>query len=281
MIGPGKILTPYQKPNLGAMLNYSHPLAKGLVCSYLFNERGGNNIKDTSGRGFHGISNLPIWATDEMGPSHQFNNDPSYYYVDCGYPIIGSTLTGLTVECWFYNVSSTSSQMLAENGTSYNTNTFFLHYDTTVATYQFLVWKSGGTYGQRSTATITNFARFHHLVGVWTPSRTDLYFNSIKSTVGLAANQLDVLGNGNTALNLGRRPSATPTKGINYGKISVFRAWNRGLSDREVSQLYQSPYAMFQRDRAVIWKAPAAGGATFKPAWAMNCNRLIGSGLYV
>jgi hypothetical protein len=44
---------PSQKPPLGAKLNYGHPLARGLVGSWLFNETSGNIVHDYSGNDRH------------------------------------------------------------------------------------------------------------------------------------------------------------------------------------------------------------------------------------
>jgi|GEM_PF-1253406 len=50
------------KPPIGARLNPYHPLARGLVGSWLFNERGGLIARDSSGHGNHGtLVGGPTW----------------------------------------------------------------------------------------------------------------------------------------------------------------------------------------------------------------------------
>jgi hypothetical protein len=264
-----------QKPLPGCKINHSHPLARGLVGCWLFNERGGNIIRDISGRGFNGMITGSTWDSG-LGGSLIFNNDAANYYVDLGIPVVGTAMKGLTVEAWMYLTSTTVSQMILENGTAYNTNSFLLMLDTTTPdTFTFTIY-GAASYGSRPSPAVTAINCWYHVVGVWTPSRVDLYVNAIKSAVTLVGTVRVSLIDGNTNLNMGRRPSATPVYPIAAGgKVGLTRIWNRGLIDNEVLQLYQSPYAMFARQPLIV-KTPAAGPSGFKPAWAQRCNRLIG-----
>jgi hypothetical protein len=58
-----------QKPPFGVQLNPSHPLARGLVGSWLFNEASGGIVNDLSGNGNTGALTAMPWASSAMGPS--------------------------------------------------------------------------------------------------------------------------------------------------------------------------------------------------------------------
>jgi len=70
---------PYEKPMYGVLLNPYHPLARGLVGCWLFNEGGGNTVFDQSGLGYHGTLGggtaeyRPDWVSGKMGPALDFD----------------------------------------------------------------------------------------------------------------------------------------------------------------------------------------------------------------
>ena len=79
-----------QKPPLGVQLKWGHPLTKGLVGCWLFNEGGGDKAYDLSGYGNHGtLKNMAFPPTitsgwnpskDGIGLAFDGNNN----YLDCG-----------------------------------------------------------------------------------------------------------------------------------------------------------------------------------------------------
>jgi len=58
---------PYEKPMYGVLLNPYHPLARGLVGCWLFNEGGGNSVFDLSGYGNHGMLGGVQRVTVQLG----------------------------------------------------------------------------------------------------------------------------------------------------------------------------------------------------------------------
>lgn len=77
------------KPNVGARINFAHPLARGLVGCWLFNEGGGSRVFDLSGRNNQGYflgsptrvgDALNLTPTDsvEIPQRSQINNLPQF-----------------------------------------------------------------------------------------------------------------------------------------------------------------------------------------------------------
>ena len=73
---------PQLKPTRGICLNRSHPLSRGLVGLWLFNEGSGGQVFDLSGNGNHGIEQTDsIWYPGKYGPTRYFSGDD---YINCG-----------------------------------------------------------------------------------------------------------------------------------------------------------------------------------------------------
>src|SRR5437870_4623894 len=74
------------KPGRGAQLDTSHPLARGLVRAWLFNE-GGGNVFDIAGRTTGTITNAPTWQSGRLGWELDFLA-ASDQYVNAGNPAV-------------------------------------------------------------------------------------------------------------------------------------------------------------------------------------------------
>jgi len=62
------------KPPLPVCINWEHPLARGLVGCWLFNEGGGNTVFDLSGYGNHGsFIDAPAWIIGKFGSALSFD----------------------------------------------------------------------------------------------------------------------------------------------------------------------------------------------------------------
>jgi hypothetical protein len=262
------ITLPNQKPPVGAVLNRSHPLAKGLVGCWLMNERGGATAFDVSGNRRNVTIGNEAYFTSR-GLYCDGTND--YAYINYGLAAFPITLVVYGV-----HTSGQGSLMLSSSWSSQASN-YWIGISTANTNVSQIQSRSSGTTTTVGTKSV-NDGYPHMIVGVFTSNSlrrlyTDGVFeaeSTVESLSGVASH--DRIGF-----------SAIIRSSILYyeSQPMIFAMiYGRSLAASEILSLYQSPYAMFQRDRAVIWKAPAAG-ATFKPAWAINCNRLIGSGLYV
>ncbi len=70
-----------QKPPLPVHINWEHPLSRGLVGCWLFNEGGGNIAFDLSGHVNHGTINGATWTAEKLGSALSFDGTNDYVEV--------------------------------------------------------------------------------------------------------------------------------------------------------------------------------------------------------
>lgn len=243
---------PYQKPN------FSHPLAKGLVGCWLFNEGAGGVVHDLSGNGNNGtFVGTPTW---ESGPLLSFNNfDRILISQNSGFDF---GLNDFTVSVWFKTTTTSTQEnrILAKytggdgskywgflTGSAENTN----FYAQNVISSNYPVWDN----------------KWHHLVGTRenNGTKTFLYIDGFLRASGTIA-AVDLTWT--APFNIG-------SFGDYYvndfrGKLDAVCIWNRSLSANEDALLYREPYAMFD-DQVIIYGS--GGGSSFIP------RREIGAGV--
>lgn len=186
------------------------------------------------------LINGPTYDTTNNG---YFILDGTNDYIDCG-PVstIGSSLTGLTVNVWI-NPSIKATKCIAENGTNYTTNTFYM-FQENADYFTFAVW--GGT-GLGYDVVFANFIyetnTWYNLTGVWSSgSRVELYCNGVLCSGTRQGTLQNSVINGNTNLLLGSR---------NYGsfpfagKYAYASFYNRALTPQEIQQNYNATKARF------------------------------------
>ena len=231
------------KPPPGAQINLSHPLARGLVCYWLFNEQSGNQAYDLSPYHNHGTLhnfNDPS-SKDRSSLGLQF--DGSTTYVDCGDDASLNITDEITNEVWL-NASTGD----ANKG-------IYSWYDGV-----------GGVFMQTRTdallvlaGTDVDYGSVSFAIsGNWVHC-TLVYDGSLSGD----ANRLKLYANGNIQT-LTFNPSAnipatisTPGNLIigNINTLSRFfdgtiddvRIYNRALSADEIKLSYLEPYAMFYK----------------------------------
>lgn len=188
---------------------------------------------DLSGNGNNGtLTNGPTFNSGNGG---SFVFDGVNDYIDCG-PVssIGSSLTGLTVSVWI-NTSVKDIKCIAENGTGYTTNTFYM-FQENASNFTFSV------YGTNYDVVFSNYTyqtnTWYNLVGIWSPNtRVDLYSNGVLSSGTKQGVVQSSLINGNTNLLLGSR---------NYGsfafsgKYGITKFYNRALTTQEIQQNFNA-----------------------------------------
>jgi len=79
-LSSAQFFAPNQKPALGFKVNGGHPLSKGLVGLWLFNEGSGNKVFDLSGNGNTGTfqGTATAWGSDKHGPTIVFPGTDEY-----------------------------------------------------------------------------------------------------------------------------------------------------------------------------------------------------------
>ena len=245
----------FQKPLLGVPVNWSHPLARGLVGCWLMNEGGGNVLCDLVNR-FNvtgaGTTGLPTWTAGNRGQALSYVLANAQYHEKIATPLI--TSYPLSVVVWF-NSNSIGDQGL-----------FFLGYNGNLTQHQYL-WLDSGVLlaSSRNTLLYSATAGFYTqnvwnmAVGVWASSTSrKAYLNGVPGTENTDSSTFASTHN---CIAIGRRSTSLPAHYMS-GKIGLAMVWNRALSDAEIAQLYREPFAMFDRPSIGLLYVPPAGGQT-------------------
>jgi len=207
------------KPTRGAVLDKSHPLARGLVACWLFNEATGGIVSDVSGNHYDGILNGDIvWAPGRFGSCLDYQDLVDNYVQLSGMP----TLSARTYACWLYPRSGGGTYMMIwrENNS----------WTAIVPSRSIRTWTGGA-------GSIPAFDAWYHLVIVYDGTYKSTYLDGklIYGPTSASINDayLDVIGN---------HHASDPYSF--YGLIDHAMVYDRALSDSEIAWLYREPFAM-------------------------------------
>lgn len=182
-----------------------------------------------------------------VGPtfaSNSFDFDGVNDYVDAGaITDIGSTSTEFSVELWF-KPDATAIKSLIQNGSDYNTNTYYL-WQQSATELVFEVW--GGSGFDAVTFTDINdyvIGTWYHLVGVWKSGESlKLYKNADASanTPWSTGSIQNAVVNGNTNTIIGQRGSSF----YYNGNMPIVRLYTKALTAIEVQQNFDAEKSRF------------------------------------
>ncbi len=248
--------SPYLKPVRGIQLNRSHPLARGLVGCWLFNEGTGTKVHDLSGNGAFGNVSVWSWAPDglrEIADSNQRIALPASYD-----PLGGKTGFTILSRVKPADVDNDSGIFYTQGHFTSHAIAYWLDSNDII---QIVVNTSGGGGLVRSGSISLVADTWYTLCLTWDGATVRLYVNEtedIGDDFPLAINgTLDTTSsNGYTwggDENLSKEFRGT----YNFGML-----WDRGITSDEYMQLYSDPYAMFEQNRA-RWFSVAGGIAVF------------------
>jgi hypothetical protein len=186
--------------------------------------------------GFNNTGTLVNGATYSSANNGSIAFDGTSGYINCGSaPVIGSSLTGLTVEVWLYSTARTT-KCIAENGSAHNANTFYM-FQENVVNFSFEVW-GGTTYDALYSNFTYQLNTWYHLVGTWSSgNRVKMYSNGVESGAAPFGSVQTAVANGNTNLMIGARAG---TGSWWSGNIPTARFYNRALSAYEVRQNFNA-----------------------------------------
>jgi len=239
-----------RKPLLGTPINWSHPLAQGLVGLWLFNEGSGGIVYDLSLNDNNGILTDMVpgedWVSDRDGYVLDF--DGTNDSIDIGSP--SNFSAGFTVSLWI--------NMAVLNDFS----VFIGDYDAQAGDegwavrvlddndFGFSHGGSGGFQNQAfSSSSNLDDGLWHHLVvavdsdvGGATGYQDLEQFNLSFNANTLDTSSLDLI------IGSGRSSDNSPKLDTSYeGKLSDIRIYSRVLTTQEVHSLYTEPYAIFKK----------------------------------
>ena len=244
------------KPGRGIQLNRAHPLARGLVGCWLFNEGTGNKVFDLSLDGNEGTINNGSWSSlGGLGILCDSDND----YIGTGLSmskgtiVVGLTVNGASPLYRYIFMGATLSEIyLVQSGpgTSHVEGAWVFSINTTVidsAVYNLTTGKD------------------YQIVIQWPVRKVWINNDLIIDTTSIAKTVTEV-NIGGSVDNIDRYANSN---------IRYVHAYNRALTDSEVRQLYINPYIMFDPriSPAIFGTLVAAGGLSIPIAMRYYRNR--------
>ena len=227
------------KPFRGVQIEKAHPLAKGLVVCWLFNEGTGNLLHDLSGNRNHGTLTLMVPSDDWIAGNDGFALD-----LDGGNDSIEFGTNEII------DISQPFTVVFKINPDDFSTANTIVVLNSTINFVCFI--SPGGNFSEitfggnglsanpRVDFPGTIIGNWWHFIAVFNggalnvESDWTIYINGVSVTV-------------NSGGNLSGVPSINTFGGDrNYnGQVSLFMLYNRELSANDAMSLYVYPYAMF------------------------------------
>lgn len=268
-----------QKPIRGVQINKTHPLSKGLVGCWLFNEATGETVFDLSGNGNNGtLENGVAWGSDGL----EFDGVDDYVDCESGSSLDLGTIGSLAF--WFkpdalFNSSTVQNDTLLAR---YQDNDYGVHIiltgtefasgNPTDGSLHMKIESGGGVYVYVDTNIVSwNAEQWYHAVFTRNGSSYKVYIDGIDDTSAVVGSNTDIVTFNNTANWYigGGTAESVATAHTRYfnGSIDSVRVYNRALSADEIAWSYREPYAMFDKplSPALLYAAAAAGAEN--PYW--------------
>lgn len=248
-------LSPIMKPLVGTPIQYDHPLSKGIVGHWLFNEGAGDRVYDLSGNQNNGVFvNEPKWVAGKFGRALEFDGNDDY--VDVGSPskalLVGRNLT---IVVWVRRDSSIRGVIL---GAEKESGSHALYYIDLDASHYFRFWcesESDVDYTV-SSATTYNNSDWHQVVATDDGSNLKIYIDGVFSNSQAASfTPPDAIDNFNIGFAQERGGNPNHFNGL-IDNVSIY---NRALSAEDVMQLYHEPFCIFVRRSTAYFVAPPVG----------------------
>jgi len=249
---------PQLKPTRGICLNRNHPLSRGLVGLWLFNEGSGGRVFDLSGNGNTGTlaGTAPSWTPGKFGSAVLLPGTDEY---------IGSMATmglrvspGMSISIWAKpntfaggdTFSSTNPRYLVMDGTSGGVDPpFCFALRILGGKLNFLYRNAAGTefVAEKAVTHLTDTSITYHFAAVHTGSEMRLYVNGIKVDSTTTNDPTDNNKEGTTGLCFGQEENINGDQRYFNGQLSSIGIYNRVLSASEIAQLYREPFCMVER----------------------------------
>ena len=246
-----------QKPLLGVPVNWSHPLARGLVGCWLMNEGGGSIIQDSSNR-LQGIGNvIPTWIADYTnynGTTQKWTLSSCPFDPEQQFSLLAEIrIPSISAEQVFLGFGDVSEGSGARVD-------FGLYSD---GKFRLLLRQNGNN-------TIVNILSTGSSLADNQWYKLAFTFNGVtRAYKAYVDNKLLISGTGSTFTaidftkgSIGSRYYAGSYSSYWSGDIKTISIYNRVLSAAEIAQLYREPFAMFDRPSIGLLYVPPAGGQT-------------------
>jgi hypothetical protein len=272
------MLLAHPKPMLGSRVDPAHPLGRGMVARYLFNERVGDRAGDAA-RGHAGtFTSGPTRAVTPYGPAAAFDGSDDVISVPDAADL--NPTTGLTVWCRFYMTNASNwRHLVVKQGTATWVQPYARYALRVNSSNNLETWVNDaaafpGNYVQGTTNVFTN--TWYTAAMTYDNATLKLYLNNaLEGTKAVNA----ALLSSTYPLLIGNNPGV---EGF-AGQITDVAIWSRALSAAELLAFAANPYQMFKASggRMARYFVPASaggGGATTYPAWWLQRGSMLGTG---
>lgn len=231
------------KPPRGAVLNTTHPLARGLVGCWLMNEGTGRRIFDYSGNKNHGLMTNMDPATDWKAGPHgwavDFDGGDDYVYFGTNKILFPDVWTIVAnVKC-----TTTTSNKLCTWTTATHPSIWI-----NLALNQLLLYMGADNYAyfdSEAFSVVTN--GLWHQIAFSIPGIAINDINNAKCYVDATLYAIDSVKA--TGAQSAKTIFSLGYTNVRYRDILSFLClYNRVLSPAEIAWLYESPYSMFGLD---------------------------------
>jgi hypothetical protein len=263
-----------QKPPLGSLINWAHPLSRGLVGCWPMNETSGNIVKDLSLNGRNGTfvgSSIRLPST--MGSVVNFTsvNQASLAYINCNDTLSFAPNKPFSLLAWIYATSFNSGNQAGFPIISkYNSaggvysGEYSFSVEGNVLYFQCLEdspIKRIKTTGSQVLSLNTWYQCVATYDGSGGQGGLNLYLDGVYTpqTKGIENSYTQMIYYSSSSFLIGGLLIGDNTYyAMANGGIANALVYNRALSPQDVAQLYYSPYAMFEKQSK--WWFPAAAG---------------------
>ncbi len=235
---------PQLKPTRGICLNRSHPLSRGLVGFWLFNEGSGGQVFDLSGYGNTGtLTGLATVTNGKFGSGIDFDGVTGSGYVSIPNP--GAILDGkhLTIVCWLnWNKDNDTYPRIIDR---VHDGQFAFYFADGNNKLSYALATAGGTIGRQASGSppVTQ-NQWMQCVLTYDGSDARVYLDGIlKETYGTGIS--GGLNASVSAMRIGERADGSGR--LFDGQIDHVMIWNRALFASEVALLHREPFCMFGR----------------------------------
>ena len=262
------IYIPKRKPRVGdSIANPAHPLTRGLLGAWAFNEGGlPNNAGPNANYLFNGIypdifavqsssGNWPTWEYGQYGAQLRFTGTSGTDRFQTIKLLTGVqsryTVQAHTVALWVRTASITSSSAGGSYSLISRSNDILAGgwewaLSTTPNHFAFAYYDGSVEGWYNDTATLSNNTNYF-LVGTWSPAGTvSFYVNGLLSS-STSTTTSNVTYSGSDELQLGFQSNSGTLQNSPFeGAFQQVLIYNRMLDAKEIAELYAEPFAIYK-----------------------------------
>jgi len=271
-------LNQFQKPILGAQLNLSHPLVRGLQGFWLMNEANGGGVMDVTPNRNHGIITGATWRGGEKSGSALNFDGASGERVDMGDVLnfAGSTTLTIIAKIYLHSFGENNQGRIIDKdgGTGSNNWGWALGVDGGGNDRLNLrINATTGLWNMESNNGVLSTDVWVVAAVAWdAPISAEFYIDG--ETAGADTSQQTGSINSNThPLRIGTRASDENREFD--GIIEYVLVWDRTLTPEEIRSHYKDPYGMFDpiTDPAVFMDTAAVAETITVDKWHPEIQR--------